>query len=356
MKKGIKWVAGIIILAIIIYFINPGLFSFKAEPTPVSVSASGPGTKIPVSGILVKTKTVDDKINITGSISPNESIEVKSEISGKIVGIFFKEGANVSKGQLLVDINDDELVAQREKLLHQQKLLKDSEYRQQQLLEREAISQEEYEIALTELQSVEADLNLIDAQLAKTKIRAPFNGIVGLRYVSEASYVTPSQVIAYLFNNDPIKIDFSIPGKYSERVKVNDNIRFITDAMTDYRQGTIYAIEPQIDATTRTLKMRAGSPNSDRMLLPGQFAKIELIFESLENTIMIPSESVIPELGGHKVYMQKNGKAISQEVTIGLRTESEVEVINGLTPADTLITSGVLQLRPGAEVAVTLTN
>ncbi len=357
MKKSIKWISIIAIVGIFIYFISPTLFgSKKSDEGKSALPAASFATKIPVSAVVVKTKKVDDKINITGSITPNESVELKSEISGKIDRIYFKEGSTVKKGDLLVSINDDELVAQLEKLQHQQKLLTESEYRQNQLLAKEAISQEEYDIALTELKSGEADLKLVQAQLAKTKIRAPFSGTIGLRYISEGSYITPNQPIAYLFSNDPAKIDFSIPGKYSSRVKVNDQIRFITDALKDFRPGKIYAIEPQVDPNTRTLKMRAVSPNKDQALLPGQFARIELVFNSFDNAIMIPTEAVIPELGGHKVYLMKGGKAETQKVEIGLRTEREVEVTGGLNPQDTLITSGVLQLRPGADVSVTLTN
>ena len=356
MKKSIKWISVIAIIGIFIYFISPTLFGSKK--TDGAPSSSGPpfASKIPVSAVLVKTKKVDDKITVTGSISPNESVELKSEISGRIEAIYFKEGSRVRKGDLLVSINDDELVAQLERLQYQQKLLSESEYRQSQLLAKEAISQEEYDIALTELKTAGADLKLVEAQLAKTKLRAPFSGIIGLRFVSEGSYITPTQPIAYLFSNDPAKVDFSIPGKYSSRVKVNDQIRFTTDALNDYKTGKIYAIEPQVDPNTRTLKMRAVSPNKENLLLPGQFTRIELVFDSFDNAIMIPTEAVIPELGGHKVYVKKAGKAESQKIEIGLRTEREVEVISGLTPSDTLITSGVLQLRPGADISVTLTN
>ena len=356
MKKSIKWLSIIAIIGIFVYFISPTLFGSKKPEAEQRSSGSPFASKIPVSAVIVETKKVDDKINVTGSISPNESVELKSEISGRIEAIYFKEGGSVKKGDLLVSINDDELVAQLERLQYQQKLLSESEYRQSQLLAREAISQEEYDVALTELKTAGADLKLVEAQLAKTKLRAPFSGIIGLRFVSEGSYITPTQPIASLFSNDPAKVDFSIPGKYSSRVKVNDKIRFITEALDEFQIGRIYAIEPQVDPNTRTLRMRAVSPNKNNLLLPGQFARIELVFDSFEHAIMIPSEAVIPELGGHRVYVKKAGKAASQKIEIGLRTEREVEVISGLPPSDTLITSGVLQLRPGADVSVTLTN
>ena len=356
MKRVTLWVSLILIAGVVIYLMKPSFLGMNGEESAKSPEQTPNVSKMPVSGVLITTKKIDDKITITGSISPNESVELKSETAGKIEGIHFAEGARVRKGALLVSINDDELVAQLEKLKHQKKLLQENEYRQRQLLDREAISQEEYDIASTELSSSQADIQLVMAQLAKTKLRAPFDGIIGLRKISEGSYITSTTPIAYLYNNNPAKVDFSIPSKYSNRVSKGDTVRFITDALEEYRIGRIYAVEPQIDAATRTLSMRAISPNDDNKLLPGQFVKVELIFSSLDNAIMVPTESVIPELGGHKVFVQREGKAAPLVINVGLRTESEVEVTSGLQVNDTLITSGMLQLRPGSEVNVTLTN
>ena len=256
----------------------------------------------------------------------------------------------------MISINDDELAAQLERLKYQKKLLEQKEYRNQQLLEKEAISQEEYDVSLTELNTSESDLKLVQAQLDKTKIRAPFDGIIGLRHVSEGSYVTPNTSMVNIFNIDPVKIDFSIPAKYSKKVKVGDRIRFTTDAIDEYKDASIYAIEPQVDPNTRTLSMRAICNNKDLILLPGQFAKIELIFQTYDNAIMVPTEAVIPELGGYKVFVNKNGKAETVKVETGIRTESKVEIVSGLQPRDTLITSGMLHLTPGAPVSLTLIN
>lgn len=358
MKKSIKWVSLLIILAIAIYFIFPNIFGFdKAdEKIEEEVSSGNGGGGIPVSAIIIKPRKLEDKINVTGSVIANEAIELKSETSGIIEKIYFKEGSRVRKGQLLLSLEDDELIAQQEKLRYQKKLLEESEYRQRQLLDREAISQEEYDIALTELNSAEADLKLISAQIAKTKIKAPFDGIIGLRYVSEGSYITPNEIIASLMNIDLVKIDFSIPGKYSNRVSVNDKIRFQTESLNESLEADIYAIEPQVDPSTRTLQMRAICPNPDQKIFPGQFAKIALIFQTYDDAILVPTEAVIPELGGHKVYVNENGKAVTRQVKVGIRTESDVEIISGLSPQDTLITSGVLQLNPGADVSLSILN
>ncbi len=357
MNKPVKWISIILIIGILGYFIYPKISPYfsdeHAEDIPPASASDG---KLPVSAIIIKPQSIDDKINVTGSVVANESVEVKSEISGKITRIHFEEGSGVRKGELLLSIEDDELVAQLERLKHQKQLLEQSELRNRQLLEKEAISQEEYDISLTELKTSESDMKLVSAQLAKTKIRAPFNGIVGLRHVSEGSYITPNTSITNIFSINPAKIDFSIPGKYSNRVEKGDKIRFVTDATDEYHEAEIYAIEPQVDPVTRTLSLRAICNNDDRVLLPGQFAKIELIFNSYENAIMVPTEAVIPELGGYKVFVNEGGQAETRQVETGLRTERNIEITSGLNPNDTLIITGILQLGPGTEVNLTIRN
>ncbi len=359
MKGSVKWISIILIVGILAYFIYPKVssFIFSDETTDQGQAAeSASQSSLPVSAVIIRPQKIDDKINVTGSVMANESVEVRSEISGKIIKIHFAEGSRVKKGDLLLSIDDDELSAQLERLKHQKQLLEQSENRNRQLLEKEAISQEEYDVSLTELRTAEADLKLVSAQVAKTKIRAPFNGIVGLRHVSEGSYITPSTSITNIFSINPAKIDFSIPGKYSSRVNKGDKIRFMTEATKDFHEADIYAIEPQIDPVTRTLSLRAICDNDDGVLLPGQFAKIELIFNSYDNAIMVPTEAVIPELGGYKVFVNKGGQAESKKVETGLRTDVNIEITSGLSPNDTLITSGMLQLSPGTKVNLSIKN
>lgn len=357
MSKPLKLGLIVVIGAVIIYLINPtlwGLLADNSAPTNVAATSPGNNSRIPVSGRVVNPQRIDNKISVTGSIVANESVEVKSEISGLVEKIHFREGSRVGKGDLLISLDDDEISAQLEKMRFTQKLMQVQEFRQRSLLEKEAISQEEYDIALTELNTVAADIKILQAQYAKTKIRAPFSGIVGLRYISEGSYLTPNESIVMLYSIDPVKIDFAVPEKYSNKVNVGDEVRFITDAMESPGSGKIYAVEPQVDSETRTLRMRALSPNTDGSLLPGQFAKVELIFSTLDNALMVPTEAIIPELGGHKVYVVREGVAESKLVEVGIRTESTVQVVSGLQENDTIITSGILQIRPGSQVDLAL--
>jgi membrane fusion protein (multidrug efflux system) len=240
-----------------------------------------------------------------------------------------------------------------EKQKYNRKLYEDNEFRQRKLLEKEAISQEEYDNALNRLNTTIADIRLLEAQLAKTQIRAPFDGTIGLRFVSEGAFINSNTVITTLYNLSPAKIDFSIPGRYSTQIAAGRKIFFTIENDDQVFEGEVFAIEPQIDANTRTLKVRAIADNRRNLLLPGQFVRVELILQTVMNALLVPSEAVVPELNGHKVYLVRNGKATEAPVEIGLRTDRNVEVISGIKPGDTLITTGMLQMRNGLGVALT---
>jgi membrane fusion protein, multidrug efflux system len=328
--------------------------SEKGMAGPGGPGGPGGGGVLPVEAVVVKPEPFQRKLIVTGSILPSESIELKPEVSGKITGIFFQESQKVLKGQRLVKINDDELVAQLEKQKYNRKLSQDNEYRQRKLLEKEAISQEEYDNSLNKLKTTEADIKVLEAQISETTIEAPFDGFVGFRFVSPGAYISPSTVIATIYSLDPAKIEFSIPARYATRVGLGSKVIFKQENTDSLKyEGEVYAVEPQIDPQTRTLKIRAKTPNPQGKLIPGQFVSIELILEQLTDAILIPTEAVVPVQDGAKVYLLKQGKAAEAFVTAGERTASSLEILHGLSPGDTVITTGILQLRPGSGIKIT---
>lgn len=316
-----------------------------------SGQAKGPGS-VAVDIVLVKTEKLNNSIQSTGTILANEEVELKSEISGKISQILFNEGDLVKKGQLLVRINDDEQQAQLKRLEYNIQLNKDQEFRQKRLLEKEAISQQEYDIVLTQLNSSNAELQQMRAVIAKYSIRAPFDGIIGLRYVSAGSYVSPTSQIAFMQDIDPVKIEFSVPEKYAGLVKAGNKIEFSINGVDKQYQGTVYAVEPRIDLATRSLRIRATAPNAERELIPGAFAKVQLTLQTIDDAVMIPTEALIPELQGQKVFLYKNGIAQSFPVETGIRTERKVQITKGVQINDSLIVTGLLQLKDSMQVTV----
>jgi membrane fusion protein, multidrug efflux system len=345
-----------IVLVIIFLIALPKLGWFKSKKDAPIASGAGGKQKLMVEAIVLKESKLDNKLVVTGSILPNESLELKSESSGKVVSISFQEGKSVSKGSLLLEINNDDLKAQLQKQKYNQKLNQDNEFRQRKLLEKDAISQEEYDNALNRLNTTVADIRILEAQIEKTKIKAPFDGVIGLRYVSLGAYISPSTVVATLYNISPAKIEFAIPARYSSQVKSGERIFCRVENDLTVYEGVVYAVEPRIDPETRTLKIRAQADNKSGSLLPGQFVKVELILESLPNALLVPTEAVIPDQGGKKVFLAKAGKAQEVKIETGIRTENSLEVLSGLKAGDTLLTTGILQLRQGLDIEVIKTN
>ena len=329
-------------------------------------AAAGPGGGGPgkggamppakVDGIVVKAENFANSLSVSGSIEANEEVQIRSEISGLVTAINFKEGTYVSKGQLLLKINDRELQAQLAQALTKQKLAAETEYRAAELLKKEAISKEEYDVALADLRSLQSQTQLNRAQLSKTQIRAPFSGKIGLRSVSTGEYLTPSTVVANLVSINPVKITFSVPEKYSSQIKLNTTINFSVAGSDKKYSAKVYAIEPSIDMATRTLQLKATAANSTGELRPGSFAKIDLPLSNVNNAILIPTEAVIPVLKGKKVFISAQGKAKEVMVETGTRTEKSVLITSGLKLGDTVLTTGMMSLKPETPVKINIVN
>ena len=326
----------------------------ERQQRPSSSNPRSGEVRIPVRGLVVTPQPLDNKIVATGNILATEEVELRSEVSGKVTQILFKEGSHVNKGDLLVKINDSELKAQLQKAESREKLLEEKESRQRRLREVNAISQEQYDEVLNDLTGVKAEVGLLNAQVQKTEIRAPFGGVVGLRFISEGSYIDPSTLIARMQDLSSVKIDFSIPEKYAAMTQRGNKIRFTLEGSSKINEGTIYAVEPKIDPVTRTLRLRALARNEREVIVPGSFAKIELLLKRQDDAVLIPTYALIPDLQGQSVYVAKNGRAALVPVETGIRTEDRIQILRGLGMNDTVVTTGLLQLRPGIAVAVTL--
>ena len=361
MTKKAKWgVTAVIVLLIggMIAYPKVKQMMIAKEGGFEAPSSSGTSLRNRVLNInaeVLKHQLLSDGTITAGSVIPDEEVDLSFESSGKIVAIYFTEGSHVQKGELLAKINDNPLQAQLKKLEAQIPLAQDRVYRQRALLAKDAVSQEAFEQVQTELEKLMADIDLVKANIAQTELRAPFDGIIGLRNVSEGAYTSPSTVIAKLTKISPLKIDFSIPERYSGEVKAGTRISFSMDrgdgVMQKY-QATVYAVESKVDLTTRTLNVRATYPNVREDILPGRLASIEITKQEIHDALTVPSESVIPEMGKDIVYKYENGVAQPKEIKMGIRTESRVQVLEGLSVGDTVIVSGVMQLRMGMKVSI----
>ena len=347
-KRLIIWISVVAVLTIL--FI-PKL-NLTSEDADNNSKVNPISRQIPVDVWIVKPKPLQNKIFSNGTLISNEEVELRSEISGKVTNIMFNEGKRVKKGEVLVKINDSELQATLKKNKSRELLARDREYRYKQLLEKNLTSQQEYDLQLSELNSVLADVELTEAQIAKTEIIAPFHGVVGLRSVSVGSYISPLTPIASIQSINPMKVDFSVPQKYFGMVKEGKTIYVKLSATGKTYNGRIYAVEPKIDQNTRTVQARALIPNDKSELTPGAYVEIDIVLENLDQSILIPTEALVPDFEGEKVFIYKNGKAVPQLVSPGIRTEKEIQITSGLGIGDSLIVSGIIQLKPNGTVRI----
>ena len=385
MKKGTKialWVS--VPLVLLIWFAGPrlGLWGdrdLKKDKDVVAAPAQGQGGQpgqspagqqgegraggggqggglLPVSGTIAKPSYLTSGIRSAGSLLANEEVDIVSKVSGKVTAVFFKEGSRVKKGDLLVKIYDEDLQAQLRRAEIQEKLLAEKLERQRVLLSKDAVSRESFDQLQTDYNVIQADMNLLKVRIAETEVRSPFDGVIGFRYVSEGTYVTPSVKIAHLIDPSTLKLEFAISEKYVSEDLMGKRISFETEGYRDEFFATVYAVDYRIDETTRTIGLRARYKNRDGRLVPGMFASLTLITDEKQNAIQVPTEAIVPEMNEKKIWVSRNGKAFLIPIVTGTRTATMIEVLSGLSAGDTVLTTGLMQLRDNMPVRINLTD
>jgi membrane fusion protein (multidrug efflux system) len=375
MKKSVKialWVSIPVILAIAFAGPRLGLFGDR-NPAPDKTETPGPsksqlpgqgqrpggsqgGITLPVNAIIARPSYLTNGIRSAGTLLANEEIDIVSKVPGKVTGVFFREGSRVKKGDLLVKIYDEDLQAQLRRSEIQEKLLAEKLERQRVLLAKDAVSREAFDQLQTDYNMILADMNLLKVRIAETEVRAPFDGVIGFRYVSEGSYVQPSVKIAHLTDPSILKLEFAISEKYISEDLMGKKISFETEGYSDEFFATVYAVDYRIDEATRTIGLRARYNNSDGRLVPGMFASLTLITDEKQNALQVPTEAIVPEMNEKKIWVSRNGRATLIPIVTGARTASMVEVIAGLSAGDTILTTGLMQLRENMPVHVSVTD
>lgn len=355
MKKYVKWG---LVGAIVLGFAGWGMYNLSPQvnkdlkEAPAKSGKARHSRELNVRAVKLQEQSLEDALYVSGSLLPDEEVDLTFETSGKITEIYFNEGAFVSKGQLLAKINDAALQAQLKKLEVQLKLYQDRLYRQNALLEKEAISKEAYQEAETSLATLEAEIELVKANIAQTELRAPFDGVIGLRSVSRGSYASLSTPVAKLSKVNPLKVEFSVPERYANQLQAGSKLQFSLEGDLKSHNAQVYALDSRVDDETRTIKVRAYYDNSNRKVVPGRYVSITLTTSQYANTLAIPSEAIVSEMGVDKVFLYKGGKAVPVEIKKGVRTADKVQVLDGLSIGDTVITSGTMQLRTGQKVVL----
>ena len=343
---------------LIIVLLVAGLLAVKLLYFP-STSTSNGGVSnakknelVLANATIVKSINFINEIQLPGNLISNKEIQLCAERSGRVTATFFKEGTFVQKGDLLIKINDATLQAQLKKLKANESFLLQTEERKRNLLKINGISQQEYDAALSELNNIRAELDYINAQIQETEIKAPFAGKIGVTNITEGAFVSAGTPLLTLQQTDPLKIDFLIPEKNVYDLNAGDSIFFNNPATGKKTLAFVYALNSKIDSETRQLNVRAIVANPKNELISGSDVIISVNFKSKAKSILIPTESVISTMKGKKVFVYRNGKAEEISVECGIRTEERIEILKGLQNGDTVLTSGILQLKKGASVKI----
>jgi membrane fusion protein (multidrug efflux system) len=303
-----------------------------------------------VDVIIAQAQKISNIVEANGTVVANEYAELHPEVSGRVTFLDIPEGKMVQKGTILARINDADLQAQIAKTKISLHLAEITEDRNKKLLNISGINQNDYDIALNQVNSLKADLAYTQTLIDKTVIRAPFDGLMGLRLISPGAYITPTTIVATIQQVNKLKVDFTVPENYSNLIKKGKTIQVDVDGgKAGKRKATIYATEPQVNSLTRNLKVRA---YLEGVANPGAFAKIYLEAGENSNSIMVPANAIIPEARSKKLVVVKNGKATFMAITTGIRNTGSVEVLTGINAGDSVVVSGVLFTRPNGNVKV----
>ena len=313
---------------------------------------AGPRPPARVDAYMVQTSTLSESIEIPGTIVADQSTEIHPEVSGRIISLNVREGAQVGKGAVIAKLYDADLQAQKRKLEVQLKMAQQTEDRYSQLQKIGGISKQDYDVTALQVSNIRADLSIIQTEIARTVVRAPFSGKLGLKEVSTGAYVTPASIITTIQKTSGLRIDFNVPEKYISQIKKGQFINFTVEGSERAYTAAVVATESGISEATRSLTIRALVKGDQTGLVPGSFAKVRLAFTPEENALLIPSQAIIPQARGKKVYVYKGGVAEFTDVVTGVRDSSNVQIISGLAKGDTVIITGLLGLKPEAKVNI----
>lgn len=322
----------------------------KGEPKAETHSTVAAPQATPVDGDVIKKSVLKEELEVTGTLVANQQVDIVSELTRKVIRVNVKEGSQVSTGELLFQLDDADLQAQLEKLRQQEKLALLNEQRLNDLIKHEAVVQQDYDQAFTNLKVLQSQIAELQVTIAKTRVKAPFGGRIGIIHVYPGAVVSMNTVLTNLEDNSQVKVEFNVPEKYINVIAPGSEQKFTVASDNKQYTAKVVARESKLDANTRTLLVRAVSPNPGGTLVAGQSARLSLALQSSNNALMVPSQALIPSSQGYNVYVSKGNTVQVRAVEIGQRSPYAAEVLKGLEPGDTVITSNLLRLVPGSAV------
>ena len=335
---------------LLIFFLSSCDSKTKKIDPPKSGSRPSTPPALSVEGYLIHPSVLHSSIEVAGTLMPFEETEIHPEVSGKVTYLSIREGAHVTKGTLLARLFDGDLQAQLQKLKVQLQVAQKTQERQAELLKIGGISQQDYDLSALDVSSIKADIQVLEASIDKTIIRAPFDGKIGFKNISIGAFITPATIITTIRQDSKLKLEFSVPEKFTSKVKLGNVIFFTTESSSKRYQAKIFATESGITQENRSLKVHAVVENIDKNITAGSFAKVAFDMGDNIDAIMVPTEAIIPEARDKKVITYNGGIASFKVVTTGTRDSAKVEILSGLSIGDTVITTGLLSIQPGSKI------
>ena len=333
-------------------FILFSISSCAGKTEKISSKSGRSASPMPVEAYIITPSVLNANVLVAGTLLPYEQTEIHPEVAGKVVALSIKEGSFVRKGTLLVKLFDGDLKAQLNKFNVQLQIAQKTQQRQNELLKIGGISQQDFDLSILNVSTIQADMQILRAAINKTEIRAPFDGILGFKNISMGAYITPQTIITTISQVNKLKLEFSVPEKYTNKVKVGNYVSFTTETSPKKYSGRIMAMESAITQENRSLKIQAIVEKLDKDITAGGFANVDFSLGEDANALMVPTQSIIPQARDKKVIIYRDGKADFNTVTTGIRDSSKVEILSGLAMGDTIITTGLLSIKPGSKITI----
>jgi membrane fusion protein (multidrug efflux system) len=322
----------------------------KSKKEPVNVKPAAPPPVV-VDVLIAAAQPITNSVESNGTVVANESVELHTEVSGRLTFLNIPEGATIQQGTVIAKINDAELQAQLNKTKVALELAIKTEERLRKLLALQGVNQAEYDIALNTINGYKADIAYTQSLIDKTVLRAPFTGVVGLRQVSLGAYISPTTILATLQQLDKLKVDFTVPEEYISLIKKGSTVEVILDVAKQIKtKAVIVAVEPQVNQTTRNLKVRAVLQNNNVSL--GSYVKVFVSSGNSVKGILVPTNAIIPDDKNKQLVLVKDGKAAFVNVETGARQAGNVEITKGVKEGDSVVVTGVLFAKPKAKLKV----
>lgn len=340
---------------VVLFFVSVFVMT-SCKKKPVAVNTARKSGPILAEGFVVQPQVESENVEVPGSLLPVEETQIRPEVTGRIVTLNIQEGAVVKQGSLLVKLFDQDLQAQLKKLQVQLDISTRTADRQKELLAINGISQQDYDLSALAVDNLKADIETIKISISKTEIRAPYDGKLGLRNVSLGAYVSPSDILTSIRQVSQLKLEFSVPEKYAKEIGVGYIIKFRVDGGEKDHKARVVATEGNVDQVTRTLKIKSVVTESHRELVPGVFAKVDLQLGNITNAMMIPTQAVIPQARSKQIILFRKDSAQFLTVETGIRDSTYVQIVKGLKSGDTVVTSGLMAIRPKAKIKITKVN